>query len=140
MSITNVPREDPVRRFLTRNFRLSELACHDGTPVPDRYIINALVICRRAEALRAEVGPLIVTSGFRSAAWNRRIGGAKGSLHLTASALDLTSRKYSGQQLADIYLRLMADGQVPDGGVGRYPGWVHVDIGRPRRWTGTEKP
>ena len=125
---------------LTQHFLLRELDCHDGTDVPIKYWDNARAICQRAEVLRKEVGPLIVTSGYRSLAWNKRLGGAKGSLHLTASALDLTSRKYSAKELHAIWLRLVKAGKVPDGGLGLYRNWIHIDIARPRRWSsGVEK-
>lgn len=123
-----------VRKQLTPHFNLSELRSHDGAEVPDKYLANALAICERAEVLRAEVGPLIVTSGYRSPAWNRRIGGAQRSLHMTARALDLSSRSVPAKELHRIWLRLVKEGRVGDGGLGLYPNWVHIDLGRPRRW------
>lgn len=119
---------------LSVHFTLGELRCKDGTPVPDRFYDNAVAICERAEALRFIAGPLLVKSGYRTESHNRKVGGAKRSTHLTASALDLRSAKYSGPQLAQMYLRLIDEGLVPDGGVGRYDTFVHIDLGRPRRW------
>ena len=119
---------------LTDHFTLGELSCKDGTPVPDRFYDNAVAICERAEALRLIAGPLIVTSGYRTEAHNRKVGGAKRSMHLTASALDLRSKKLSGRRLAHLVLELILDGRVADGGVGCYEGWVHIDLGRRRRW------
>ena len=122
---------------LTPHFLLSELACHDGTPVPEKYLNNARAICARAEILRAAAGcPLIVVSGYRSPTYNARIGGAKRSQHMTASALDLVSRTMTAAQLRAIYLNLIKAGKVLDGGVGTYPNFVHIDIGPPRRWKG----
>ena len=123
---------------LTPHFLLSELRCHDGTDVPEKYIANAKAICERAEVLRAEVGPLIVTSGYRTAKWNTRVGGAKGSLHLTARALDLSSRSVTARELARIWERLVKAGKVPDGGLGIYSNWIHIDTFRPRRWGNRE--
>lgn len=44
------------------------------------------------------------------------------------------------QDPGQLYLGLVADRKVPDGGLGVYPrpwgGWLHVDLGRPRRWRG----
>jgi uncharacterized protein YcbK (DUF882 family) len=121
---------------LTKNFHLSELMCRDGTPVPDEYVDNARLICERAQALRDIAGPLVVVSGYRSLAHNKRVNGAKSSQHLTASALDLRSAKVSAADLHRLYLRLIRDRLVPDGGLGLYRTWVHVDLGRPRRWKG----
>jgi uncharacterized protein YcbK (DUF882 family) len=122
---------------LTPHFTLSELACHDGTPVPDMCLANARAICERAEVLRAAIGsPLIVVSGYRTPAYNKRIGGAARSQHMTASALDLVSRVVPAAELRLLYLKLIGEGQVPDGGVGEYPNFVHIDIGKARRWAG----
>lgn len=125
---------------LTPHFFLAELRSHDGTDVPERYRQNALAICERAEVLRAQVGPLFVTSGYRSAAWNKRVGGALRSQHMTASALDITSRSYPAPTLHEIWLRLVKAGKVPDGGLGLYANWIHIDIGRPRRWSSGVEP
>lgn len=121
---------------LTKNFALSELMCRDGTPVPDEYVENARLICERAQVLRDLVGPLVVVSGFRSLAHNKRVGGAKSSQHMTASALDLRSATKSAARLHAKYLSLIRTGLVPDGGLGLYSSWIHIDIGKPRRWKG----
>jgi len=127
---------------LTDHFDTSELRCHDGSGVPKVYLHNALAVCERAEVLRAALGcPLIVVSGYRSPAYNRRIGGARASQHLTASALDLIARNISAKEMHAAYLRLIKEGKVPDGGVGRYPNFLHIDVGRARRWSkGVETP
>ncbi len=121
---------------LTPHFLLSELRCHDGSEVPEKYVANALAICQRAEVLRAVVGPLIVVSGYRTPSYNKRIGGAARSQHMTASALDLVSREVTAAALRGEYLLLIKQGEVPDGGVGTYPNFLHIDIGKPRRWVG----
>lgn len=125
---------------ITPHFRFTELACHDGTQIPVKHWGNARAICERAEILRAETGPLFVTSGYRSPAWNRRVGGAGRSMHMTASALDITSRTRSARELHAIWLRLVKAGKVPDGGLGLYRNWIHIDIGRPRRWSSDVEP
>ncbi|MFG1673025.1 D-Ala-D-Ala carboxypeptidase family metallohydrolase [Micromonospora sp. NPDC049282] len=55
---------------------------------------NALRAMWKLEALRRSLGdkPLYVTSGFRSIACNRQVGGASDSQHLYGHAADLTSR------------------------------------------------
>jgi len=120
---------------LTQNFHLAELQCNDGTPVPEEFHANALAICERAQALRDIVGPLKVVSGYRTPAWNSRVGGARKSQHLTASALDLRSALHPSSTLHALYLDLIRKGEVPDGGLGFYPTFIHIDVGRPRRWT-----
>lgn len=128
-----------MHRQLTENFHVSELMCRDGTPVPSEYMENAYEVCRRAQVLRDIVGPLVVLSGYRTPDYNRRVGGAKKSQHLTASALDLRSSLHPAGGLYIIYLGLIDRGQVPDGGIGLYvrKNFLHIDIGRAgRRWKG----
>jgi uncharacterized protein YcbK (DUF882 family) len=120
----------------TRSFAVSELACRDGSPVPAKYYANAKTICKRAQVLRDLCGPLTVNSGYRTPEYNERIGGADKSQHLTASALDLSSSRWTAAQLADLYEGLIQLKLVPDGGLGRYDTFIHIDIGPPRRWRG----
>ena len=127
---------------LTRNFALEELTSRDGVPVPLALQANARSICERAQKLRDLIqSPLVVSSGYRTASHNKKVGGAKNSEHLTASALDLTSTIWTSPQLALLYQGLIDLGVVPDGGIGLYPpsknskmGWIHIDLGRSRRW------
>jgi uncharacterized protein YcbK (DUF882 family) len=122
------------RRF-SKNFDAAELACHDGSPVPVLYYDNATEVCRRAQVLRDLLGTTLkVNSGYRTLEYNRKVGGAKDSMHLSASALDLRSLYWTADQLADLYEGLIRLKLVPDGGLGRYDTFIHIDIGRPRRW------
>lgn len=122
---------------LTRNFTLAELACKDGTEVPYEYYNNARAICERVQSLRTLVGtPILVNSAYRTEAYNKKIGGVPRSQHLTASALDIRSLVWSPEQLATLYQGLIDLGLVPDGGIGVYSTFVHLDLGRPRRWKG----
>ena len=73
----------------------------------------------------------IVTSGYRSPAHNRRIRGARRSLHMKCSAADIRVPGVGKSSLAR-YLRSLPD----RGGVGLYcrSGSVHIDIGSKRQW------
>ena len=72
-----------------------------------------------------------VSSGFRSAAYNRRIGGSRGSYHTKCQAADIKVRGVDKYVLAK-YIRSLPD----RGGVGVYgcKGVVHVDVGPRRNW------
>lgn len=84
---------------------------------------------------RDRFGPIGITSGFRSQAHNRRIGGAKFSRHLEADAADGHAKNATLAQLHAFFATLPAVGGLALG-----PGFVHAD-GRPRvhgqivRWT-----
>jgi uncharacterized protein YcbK (DUF882 family) len=77
-----------------------------------------------------------IVSGYRSATTNAMLRAndpvrvAEQSLHLTGEAIDLCIGGRSLRRVRDAALALGG------GGVGYYPrtGFVHLDIGRPRRW------
>lgn len=70
---------------LSPHFSRREFDCKDGTRAnPDPKLIAAL------ERLRAAVGrPIVIVSGYRSPAYNARVGGAKRSQHLYNRAADI---------------------------------------------------
>lgn len=74
---------------------------------------------------------MIVTSGYRDPARNRRANGAKNSLHMYCAAADIQVPGVSKWELAS-YLRTMPG----RGGVGTYchTDSVHVDVGPERDW------
>ena len=88
---------------------------------------------------RLEAGPKFeVISGYRSPASNALLHAqsgevAQGSLHMVGEAIDI---RMAGLNIA--YLHDAALG-LDMGGVGYYPesDFVHVDVGRVRRWSGT---
>ncbi len=73
----------------------------------------------------------IVTSGYRSPAHNRRVRGARRSLHMKCTAADIQVPGVGKASLAR-YLR----GLPGRGGVGHYcrSRSVHIDIGTKRQW------
>jgi len=105
-----------------------DVSCRDGTPYPMDWRETRLVtLCEEFEAIRALCGsPLLVNSGFRSRAYNTRIGGAPNSQHCEGRALDLVPVRCS---LDDLYAAVMERTRVGKArGVGRYSGFIHFDI------------
>lgn len=82
--------------------------------------------------VRARYGvTAIVSSGYRSKNHNRRVGGARRSMHMQCKAADIRVPGVGKYQLAR-YLKT-----IPAvGGVGTYGcnGSVHVDVGPKRQW------
>ena len=123
--------------YLSPHFRVQEFRCKDGSdPV---FVDTALV--ELLEQLRAHFGKAVtITSGYRTAAHNRAVGGSKSSQHLLGRAADIQVQDTDPLAVA-AYVESLMPGW---GGVGRYPvkagrtkGWVHVDT-RPNksRWVG----
>lgn len=115
--------------ILTTNFTLEEFACKDGSPVPDNLIDNVLQLARQLQILRDHLGESIhINSAYRTPDYNKKIGGKVASQHLQAKAADITCKNKTPKQLAVIIEKLIADGKLKFGGMGVYPGFVHVDI------------
>jgi uncharacterized protein YcbK (DUF882 family) len=74
---------------------------------------------------------VVITSGYRSPAHNRRVHGARNSLHMYCAATDIKVPGISKWELAK-FLRAMPG----RGGVGTYchTNAVHVDVGPERDW------
>lgn len=129
---------------LSAYFDSSEFDCHDGTDVPDELMGNLIRLGETLTHIRLAAGvPLAVISGYRTKAWNDRVGGAAGSAHLTAEAADVRpGRGMSPDELHTLILAHHKQGRLPlIGGLGLYKTWVHVDVrkaadGHLRRWTG----
>ena len=115
---------------LSRNFRVREFACSDGTdPV---FIAPALV--KVLQALRDQLAaPVTICSGYRTPAINKAAGGAQYSQHLYGAAADITVKGVTPQKVAAAARELLGN----TGGVGRYKTFTHVDVRAKRSdWTG----
>lgn len=104
---------------LSPNFVLAEFGSNDGTDTV--YVHTALVAL--LEQIRCRFDrPLIITSGYRSPAHNRAVGGATQSRHLYGLAADI---RVQGVSPDEVYA--YAD-ELGAGGVGRYQTFTHVDV------------
>ena len=123
-------------RQLAPAFKVREFRCRDGS---DTIMVDeALTVL--LQAIREHFGkPITITSGYRTAAHNAAVGGAKSSQHLLGRAADIQVADVSVEDVA-----AYAESLLPGwGGVGRYPvkagrtkGWVHVDTRTKKsRWT-----
>ena len=93
-------------RELTRSSAASRIR---DANMPEAGDLNALKqLCDVIlEPLRDAVQrPVRITSGFRSGAVNRAIGGAKGSQHMLGEAVDLKVRGFDATQLLEIIVEM----------------------------------
>ena len=123
---------------VTENFRLYEFKCKDGTEVPEDLLENVQLLCENLQVLRDHIGkPIRVISGYRSPKYNRRIGGARRSQHMTAKAADIKVSGMSPEEVKAVIVELIKEGKMMKGGVGLYRTFTHYDVrGRNARWYG----
>ncbi len=107
-------------RLLSPHFRVREFACRDGSDLVkiDTDLVELL------ERIRAAAGGAVtISSGYRTASHNQKVGGARYSQHLLGTAADII---VSGAgpllvgQMAEYYLGSR-------GGIGVYQTFTHVD-------------
>lgn len=124
---------------LTPHFLLAELCSSqvaarlrlDNRPGPVE-VQNLHRVAETLEQVRALVGrPVSISSGYRSPAVNRAVGGSRNSAHTRGLAADITVPGMTAKELAE---------KIRDSGIDFdqliYEGtWVHVGLaeGKPRR-------
>ena len=114
---------------LTNNFDITEFSCNDGTPVPNELLPNVKKLAEQLQILRDELNePIHINSAYRHKEYNKKIGGEKNSQHLLAKAADITVKSKTPKQLAALIEKMINEGKLKFGGMGIYPGFVHVDI------------
>ena len=115
---------------LTRNFKVREFKCQDGTdPVfIDLRLVDIL------QQVRDHFGKAVtITSAFRTASHNKKVGGATYSQHCYGKAADIKVSGVAASAVADYVETLMPN----TGGIGRYPTFTHVDVRTTKsRWNG----
>lgn len=103
------------------NFKVYEFGCHDGS---DQIMISSNLVMT-LQMIRSHFGkPVSIISGYRSVAYNIKVGGAKNSYHIKGMAADINVTGVANRDVA-IYASGIANG------VGLYDytgGFVHVDV------------
>lgn len=104
---------------ITKNFKVKEFACKDGS---DEIIID-IELANKLQLLREEVGrAIVITSGYRTEAYNKKVGGAFNSYHIKGMAVDVICNGYTSIRLA------VKAAQMGFKGIGIYKNFTHLDI------------
>ncbi len=114
--------------YLSKNFQVKEFIAK-GSPLRDMYergVYYELWIDDRLvgflQRIRDHFGrPIIITSGYRPAAYNKSVNGATSSLHIEGRAADIRIDGISPRVLA-AYCK-----SIGVKGIGTYADFVHID-------------
>ena len=116
--------------YISKNFRVREFRCKDDTdPIfIDSDLVNVL------QKVRNHFGKAVtITSAFRTASHNKKVGGATYSQHCYGKAADIKVSGVAPSVVADFAETLMPG----TGGIGRYSTFTHVDVRKVKsRWNG----
>lgn len=117
---------------LTDHFSLVELTCTDtglpNNPLPHE-IDNLKELAKGLESVRKLFNkPIDVSSGFRSAAANKAVGGAYNSAHLSGYAADITIQGLTNKEICEEIVKsdIQFDQLIDEDKNGRQ--WVHISF------------
>lgn len=112
-------------------FDTKEFESRDGKPSPFQYVVHIGLIDKLNEIREAFDKPILINCGYRSPEHNAAVGGVSNSQHLKGTAADIRPKDLSDlPRLEEICERLN-----PNGGVGLYNTFVHIDVrGSRARW------
>ncbi len=130
---------------MSRYFTVEEFRCHSGAEYPAVWVADRLAALTAAlDGIRyAWDGPIVVVCGYRTAAYNdalakasaARNGGVSGvalnSQHIQGRAADIRPAAPTVERVNELHklTRELHDrGVIRIGGLGLYPGWIHVDV------------
>lgn len=124
--------------FLTPHFTLAEMTLSqvanregiDNTP-DSQAIANLVQLCQTLEVVRELVDrPILVSSGYRSPALNRKVGGSTASAHTRGLAADITAVSLTPRELAR---RIIDSGLAFDQLILEFDGWIHLGLAEKRQ-------
>ena len=123
---------------LTKNFNLSEFQCSCNCDMPKEVLCNIQKVANQLQIIRDKVNaPIKVNSAYRCLNHNRGIGSNDSSQHVLGNAVDIVIQGQIPEQTANLIELLISNGDILQGGLGKYNTFTHYDIGhngKKRRW------
>ena len=126
---------------ISKNFKSEEFDCQDKnrSKYPLKWIPRLKVLCKDLEVIREACGNkrIKIISGYRTKAYNKKVGGAKNSQHLYGRAADFKVIGQHAGKTYEIVLGLRREGKISKGGLGKYRTFTHFDTrGWFANWSG----
>ena len=111
---------------MTRSPKADAEGINNTPPVGD--LVNLQTTAMRLDAVRKLLGkPILISSGYRSPALNKAVGGAATSTHLTGQAVDFTCPTFGTP--AQVFDRIRHSGIKFDQLICEKNRWVHIGFG-----------
>ena len=123
-----IERKKDSSNDLTKDFSMAEFDCNDGTPCPEYMRGPLKQLCEEhLQPLRDSGGSININSGYRTTAYNARIGGETNSYHVytyrkTAPAADHVQAGRAPSAVAGWH----DSHQKRPIGLGRYSSFTHL--------------
>ena len=114
---------------LSKNFRLKEFDCKDGSKMPKEVLQNIRQLAKQLQYLRDYCDmPIKINSAYRSVEHNASVGGSKNSRHLYGYASDIVIQGFAPKDTYALIEYLIGKGIMKQGGLGKYKTFTHYDI------------
>ena len=125
--------------YITKNFTKEELVASatasklkiDNTPSEEQGCMLCLLAYRILQPLRDRYGkPIRITSGFRSKALNKALGGVPSSQHLKGEAADINNGVAENKKIFHLAKQMIDEGKLEVGQLIDEKGysWIHISL------------
>ncbi len=113
-------------KSVSKNFKVKEFKCKDGS---DRILVDMDFVKDKLQAIRDHFGAAVtVNSAYRTESYNRKVGGASKSYHMTGQAFDIAVKRGTPLEVARYAQELGVKGII------QYNNFVHVDSRSTKYW------
>ena len=114
---------------ITKNFKLNEFFTRSSQGFNEECFLNVINLCTNIlQPIRNEFGAIKITSGYRSEAHNKIVGGSKKSQHLFGEAVDIIPLEADIEEVFDWLCFKTIDQAILEERNGVK--WIHISLKR----------